>query len=267
MLQCSNSSIMEQNLLLAFSALAHPQRLDVVRLLVSQHPVPVPAGAIGAHLGLKPSTLSGYLAQLIEAGLITQERRGTSLLYSIAIDAITALNTAWIGGICRGRGLPELAAPGPRIRNLLFLGHRNTGPSLMAEAVFRTLAGDQYEVFSAGLDAADDPDAEMMARLRAQGYETDLLWSKSVDLFTGVDAPVMDVVITLGATAHRHLPALPGYPINAPWILPQDTAPEELLWLLNARLHALSQIDPATATRAQVQDVLDYHRDTVLETA
>jgi ArsR family transcriptional regulator, arsenate/arsenite/antimonite-responsive transcriptional repressor / arsenate reductase (thioredoxin) len=65
-----------------FSALAHPQRLSVFRLLMRRYPDRVPAGEIGRILGLRPSTLSGYLSDLTEAGLTEQERRGTSLRYA-----------------------------------------------------------------------------------------------------------------------------------------------------------------------------------------
>ncbi|MFN4098580.1 MAG: helix-turn-helix domain-containing protein, partial [Pararhodobacter sp.] len=138
---------------LAFAALGHPQRLAVVRLLMRHYPRRVAAGEVGAALGLKASTLSGYLAQLMEAGLVTQERRGTSLLYAASVEGATALNDAWIGAISGGRGWPQAAAPGPRVRNVLFLGCGNAGPSLIAEALLRTRAGEGCEVFSAGIEA------------------------------------------------------------------------------------------------------------------
>ncbi|WP_165814371.1 metalloregulator ArsR/SmtB family transcription factor [Pararhodobacter oceanensis] len=259
--------MMEHNLVPVFAALAHPQRLQIMHLLVRQHPAPVAAGAIGARLGLKPSTLSGYLAQLVETGLIAQERRGTSLLYSIVPEALAGFNTAWIGDLCQGRGLPELSAAGPRIRNLLFVDHQNSTASLMAEAAFRTLAGERFEVFSAGLHAASEPDPEVLAMLEEQGFQAGVLWSKSLDLFTGPDAPVMDIVITLGEVAAEDLPALSGYPVHGRWQLPEASAPVDTVRLLLARLRALWEIDPTSASRAEIQEIVDFHCDTVLQTA
>lgn len=249
---------MEHDPVPAFAALAHPQRLAVVRLLVDTYPQAVPAGEIGAQIGIKPSTLSGYLAQLTEAGLITQERRGTSLLYTLSLPGLERLNLGWIGAICRGRGLPDCGAPGPRIRNILFVGRRNAGPTLIAEAVFRAEAGARYEVFSAGLDAATDPDPQVMAQLRALGHDTDLLWSKPLATLLGAAAPRMDAVVTLGETARRGVPVFAGCPLQAHWTLRPGQSVQDLHDHLAIRLRAFGRLDPATTPRAALQEALDH---------
>ena len=113
---------MDHDIVLAFAALAHPVRLRILRLLVRRYPLAVPAGEIGLELSVKPSTLSGYLAQLAEAGLIVQDRRGTSLRYRVAPARIERLNAAWIKDVCLGRGLPPVPANGARVYNLLYWG-------------------------------------------------------------------------------------------------------------------------------------------------
>ncbi|MCB1405485.1 MAG: helix-turn-helix domain-containing protein [Rhodobacteraceae bacterium] len=248
---------MEHDPVPAFAALAHPQRLEVLRLLVGRYPQSVPAGEIGAITDIKPSTLSGYLAQLAEAGLITQERRGTSLRYALSLDGIERLNLRWIGGICRGRGLPELGAPGPRIRNILFVGHHNAGPSLIAEALFRAQAGARYEVFSAGVGAPGAPDPQALTLLRDRGCDTDLLWSKPLASLMGEAAPRMDAVITLGETARALAPVFAGCPMQAHWALRAKQSARDLFDQLAARLEPFAALDPAATPRAAMQAALD----------
>jgi len=252
---------MDHETVLAFAALAHPKRLQILRLLMRHYPHAVPAGAIALGLSIKPSTLSGYLAQMTEAGLIAQDRRGTSLHYRAALDRIEGLNAAWIGDVCLGRGLPPVPARGPRVYNLLFLGRGNAGPSLFAEALMRDRAGDRYEVFSAGVARAAEgpsevPDA-LMGLLQEQGLAADLLWAKPVTEFLTPEAPRLDVVITLGATAQRQLPVFGGLPVISVWSLPPRMSGADLTALLEARIGSFSQLDPRTAARGDMQAVLD----------
>lgn len=264
MLRCSISERMEQgpafaaDPVAAFAALAHPQRLAVVRLLMRHYPRRIAAGEIGAVLDLRPSTLSGYLLQLMEAGLITQERRGTSLLYAASVEGAAALNEAWLGTICGGRGWPGPEVPRGRVRNVLFLGQANAGPSLVAEALLRDRAGDGCEVFSAGLGAPGTPDPALMAHLAAQGHDAGLLWAKPLGDWTGPGAPRMDIVITLGDRAASRAPDWPGAPHRGSWRLaPGVLTPGALYQDLAARLAPLAALDLALAAPARVQAVID----------
>ena len=69
------------------STLGHPQRLALFRLLMRRYPDRVPANELAQALDVKPSTLSNYVNALMQAGLVTQERVGTSLRYAIHMDA------------------------------------------------------------------------------------------------------------------------------------------------------------------------------------
>jgi DNA-binding transcriptional ArsR family regulator len=66
----------EQDAALSLAALGHEARLKVFRLLVKAGPEGLPVGEIVRHLGLPPSTLSHHLGALVQAGLVSQERRG-----------------------------------------------------------------------------------------------------------------------------------------------------------------------------------------------
>ena len=60
----------------ALAALGHDARLSIFRLLVRAGNDGMIVGEIGAHLDLPPSTLAHHLSTLVQAGLVTQERRG-----------------------------------------------------------------------------------------------------------------------------------------------------------------------------------------------
>jgi arsenate reductase len=245
----------------AFAALAHPQRLAVLQLLIRHHPVPVPAGTIAERLDLRASTLSGYLAQMMEAGLIRQTRHGTSLHYGAALDGIAALNAAWIGGICGGHGWPEPRGDGQRIRNLLILGRGNAGPTLAAEAIFRREAGASWEVFSGGV-AYDDashgaPDPKVIQALTEAGYDTEPLFAKPLALVTGPDAPQPDAVVILGETALGTEPNWPGQPIRARWVMPAAMRPAALIPHLEARVAAFAALDPALEPSSRLLAALE----------
>lgn len=66
----------------ALSALAHPTRLAVFRLLIARVPGQVPALEIARALEQKPSTLSGHLAVLKAAGLVCATRHQREIRYA-----------------------------------------------------------------------------------------------------------------------------------------------------------------------------------------
>lgn len=68
-----------------FAALSHPARRKVLRLLRAG---PMNAGDIAGHFDLAKPTLSAHLASLLDAGLVTRERRGTSLIYHLNMSVL-----------------------------------------------------------------------------------------------------------------------------------------------------------------------------------
>jgi ArsR family transcriptional regulator len=75
----------------SLGALAHEHRLAIYRLLVRQGPEGLPAGSIGARVGLAPSSLTFHLQSLKRAGLIRQVRVSRQLFYSADFVAMTDL--------------------------------------------------------------------------------------------------------------------------------------------------------------------------------
>ncbi len=78
-------------------------------------------------------------------------------------------------------------------QRVLFICTANSARSLMAEALMRDMAGDRYQVFSAGLEPSQ-ADLRALRALKGAGISTEGLRSKS--LGDVLDEP-FDIVITL----------------------------------------------------------------------
>jgi len=97
----------------ALGALAQEHRLALFRLLVQAGEGGMAAGAIAGALGVPNSSLSFHLAQLSRAGLIRQERRSRSLIYSADYGAMNALLGYLMENCCAGEGCAAGAACEP----------------------------------------------------------------------------------------------------------------------------------------------------------
>lgn len=199
------------------TTLGHPQRLAVFRLLMRRHPLPVPAGEVAEALGLKLSTSSAYLSTLLHAGLLTQERHGTSLLYGIDMAAVQDTLGFLVDDCCRGR--PDLCAPERHLPlRVLFLCSANSARSIMAEALLNARGGGRFVALSAGTQPVGRPHPLALAQLQAAGIGTDGLTSKSP---AEVRAGGFDLALTMcDRAANEDCPVLPGQPVCAHWGLP-----------------------------------------------
>lgn len=222
---------MEKLILDRLSALAHPKRLEIFRLLMRRYPDRIPAGEIAAVLNLPASSLSAYLAALHQAGLIRQDRAGTSLRYDIAMDAVRESLGFLLNDCCRGR--PDLCAPlfmvqpegaraMPRDKfNVLFICTGNSARSIFAESILRKLGGDRFVVHSAGTQPNTQLNPFAVEVLRAKGHEVDTLRSKHVSEFQGAEAPAFDFVFTVcDQAANEACPPWEGLPLTAHWGMP-----------------------------------------------
>lgn len=84
------------------AALAHELRLRVFRLLVVAGPAGLTPGAIAGQLDIPNATLSFHLKELMNAGLVTQERDGRSLIYRTAFERMNALLGFLTENCCQG---------------------------------------------------------------------------------------------------------------------------------------------------------------------
>ena len=86
----------------ALSALAQPLRLQVFRALVVVGETGLTPGAIQEALGVPAATLSFHLKELVNAGLVTQERASRNLIYRAAYDQMNALLGYLTENCCQG---------------------------------------------------------------------------------------------------------------------------------------------------------------------
>ncbi|MDP7108164.1 MAG: metalloregulator ArsR/SmtB family transcription factor, partial [Roseibacillus sp.] len=89
------------------TALAHPSRLEVFRLLVSLGRLC--AGELAERLELPKPTLSFHLKELSRSGLIESEREGRVIFYGVRVSGFRDLMHFLTEDCCQGR--PELCLP------------------------------------------------------------------------------------------------------------------------------------------------------------
>lgn len=95
-----------QAVIRALGALAQEHRLAAYRLLVQAGPEGLAAGALAEALGVPPSSMSFHLAQLGNAGLVSQRREGRSIIYSADYPAMTGLLGYLSENCCGGATCP-----------------------------------------------------------------------------------------------------------------------------------------------------------------
>ncbi|WP_375256065.1 helix-turn-helix domain-containing protein [Yoonia sp.] len=213
------------------STLGHPQRLAVFRLLMRRFPDRVPATELAQALGLKPNTLSTYVSALMQAGLVSQERVGTSLRYAIDMDAAGRTIDYLLRDCCRGR--PEICTqnthPAPKgdnpmtdhKYNVLFICTGNSARSIFAESILRDLSGDRFVAYSAGTKPRLELNPFALEVLKQKGHDVSALRAKNISEFQGPDAPPLDFVFTVcDQAANEECPAWQGQTISAHWGMP-----------------------------------------------
>ncbi len=87
----------------ALAALAQPVRLKTFRALVVAGGEGMTPGALVELLQTPAASLSFHLKELLNAGLVTQERDGRSLIYRAAYDQMNALLAFMTMNCCEGQ--------------------------------------------------------------------------------------------------------------------------------------------------------------------
>jgi len=261
------------------TVLGHPQRLALFRLLMRRYPDRVPATELAQALRLKPNTLSTYVNALMQAGLITQERVGTSLRYAIDMEATRTTIDYLLLDCCRGR--PEICAPlfnsegaGDRPMtdekyNVLFICTGNSARSIFAECILRDLGSDRFEVRSAGTKPRSEMNPLALEVLAQKGHDVASLRSKNISEFVGDDAPAFDFVFTVcNQAANEECPAWAEQTVNGHWGMPDPVsvagsdaekclAFQQTYGALRNRLIAFTSLPLASLDRMSLQKAVD----------
>lgn len=105
-----------------------------------------------------------------------------------------------------------------KIYNVLFLCTHNSSRSIMAEALLNTMGKGRFKAYSAGSQPGAQANPFAVEKVKALGYDTSTLRSKSWDEFAAPDAPQMDFIITVCDNAAGEVcPIWPGQPVSAHW--------------------------------------------------
>ncbi len=227
-----------------FTALGHPGRLAVFRLLMRLAPQGGRPTEIADALGLKQNTLSHHLKELESCGLIRSLRQGRSLFYAVDLTQTAGLVAYLVNDCCRGRA--DLACPSPaetphdssgQPYNVLFICSGNSARSIFAEAILNHIGAGKFRAFSAGTRPGSQLNPFAVNTLRRNGLDTAGLRAKHISEFDAQGAPPMDFIFTVcDAAAASDCAPMPGHPMTAHWGLP----------------------DPVTATGTEAEKALAF---------
>ena len=92
----------DKDVVKALAALAQSSRLQVFRSLVVAGKEGATPGELGEYLGVPNATLSFHLKELMNAGLISQERNGRNLIYRVEFDRMNGVLAYLTQNCCQG---------------------------------------------------------------------------------------------------------------------------------------------------------------------
>ena len=151
--------------------------------------------------------------------------------------------------------------------NVLILCTGNSARSILGEVLINELSGGALTACSAGSHPAGRVNPGAIAKLEREGHPTDGLRSKSWDEFSGSDAPVMSIVITVcDAAAGESCPVWNGSPVRAHWGIPdpaaapeneRDAAFDDAYARLRRRVEALVKLPLASMDHESVEEALN----------
>jgi arsenate reductase len=105
-----------------------------------------------------------------------------------------------------------------KIFNVLVLCTGNSARSILGEALFNHLGGGRIRAFSAGSQPSGTVNPVAMETLVKHGIPLPEARSKSWDEFASPDAPQLDFIFTVCASAAGEAcPIWPGHPATAHW--------------------------------------------------
>ena len=134
----------------------------------------------------------------------------------------------------------------PMTIHVLVLCTGNSARSILGEVLINELGGGRFRAFSAGSNPVGQVNPGAVQKLQERGHPTEGLASKSWDQFSGVDAPVIDIVITVcDNAAGEACPVWQGAPVTVHWGIPDPAADgdfDSAYERLRARIEAMLRL-------------------------
>jgi arsenate reductase len=149
--------------------------------------------------------------------------------------------------------------------NILVLCTGNSARSILAEVLLNELGGGEIKAFSAGSQPVGQVNPGAIDKLKACGHPITDLASKSWENFSGPDAPVLDLVITVcDNAAGESCPIWAGTPVTVHWGIPDPAADgdfDSAYRRLRSRIEAMLQLPYKDLSGAELVAALaDVHR-------
>lgn len=150
--------------------------------------------------------------------------------------------------------------------NILVLCTGNSARSILLESIFNTHGNGRVRAFSAGSNPTGKVHPQSLVLLDQLGHDTNEARSKSWDEFAADDAPEMNIVITVCASAAGETcPVWPGAPVRTHWGVEDPAAAQQPDWdqafrtayiILEKRAKALLELPFETMEPAQLTQQL-----------
>lgn len=149
--------------------------------------------------------------------------------------------------------------------HVLFLCTHNSARSILAEALLNHLGAGRFRAFSAGSAPKAAPNPLALRALADASIPTAGLESKSWDVFGRLEAPHMDLVITVcDQAAGEVCPYWPGQPATAHWGYPDPSATQgteeqrlaafrQTMLAIRRRLELLVNLPPQALSRLALE--------------
>jgi ArsR family transcriptional regulator, arsenate/arsenite/antimonite-responsive transcriptional repressor / arsenate reductase (thioredoxin) len=214
-----------------FRVMADETRLFIVRLLMLSD---LRAGEIGAAASLPANAVSYHLKRLSALGVLRDRQSSADardVYYRLDISRLRALYVAAGDALYPGmaaRSGDQTETQGEtstlsRPLRVLFLCTHNSARSQMAEALLRSMGGDQVEAYSAG-SMPTEVHPEAIGALQALAVDTTVLHAKPMDQFVG---EAFDYIITVCDRVRDICPAFLGDPAQAHWSIADPVVVED----------------------------------------
>jgi ArsR family transcriptional regulator, arsenate/arsenite/antimonite-responsive transcriptional repressor / arsenate reductase (thioredoxin) len=211
--------------------IADETRWVIVRMLALSD---LRAGEIGAALRIPANALSYHLKRLRMFGLVRDRHSSADardVYYQLDISRLRSLYAAAGDDLYLGMTVQssdeaqtqDKKSALSRPMRVLFLCTHNSARSQIAEALLRSMGGDQVEVYSAG-SIPTEVHPETIATLQALGIDTSGLYAKSLDQF--ISEP-FDYIITVCDRVRDICPAFPNDPAQAHWSIADPVVVED----------------------------------------
>ena len=141
--------------------------------------------------------------------------------------------------------------------NVLFICTSNSGRSIMAEAILRSMVGTPFSAFSAGSHPKGSVNPFAIEVLKKNRISTEGLRSKDWTEFSRPDSPRLNFVFTVcDKAAGEVCPVWPGQPLTAHWGVksPADGSDDSEL------LHEYSEIAQILRRRIELLVALPFEK-------